>query len=147
MLKRRISDLIVAAVNLERRVDPYFRDPFDRVFQKPISAVVQAFINRRRPDQRLGIAEEQLLPGAEEITSAIIRQMALFLQKTYRDRYVERAGNTKTYGVVRGEFEVLPGLARTCGMASSSTHGPIRPGFVSRALDRWPHPTSRTTAS
>ena len=67
-LKRRISDLLVAAFNAERRIDPYFRDAFDRVFQKPIESLVQAFINLRRRNQHLSIAEEQLLPNEEAIT-------------------------------------------------------------------------------
>jgi hypothetical protein len=109
-LKRRISDLLVAAFNAERRLDPYFRDAFDRVFQKPIELLVQSFINLRRRNQHLSIAEEQPLPNEEAITAAITAQMAMFLRKTYQNRYVERAGNTKTYGIVRADFEVLPDL-------------------------------------
>jgi len=110
-LKRRINDLLVAAINLERHVDPLFRRGFDRVLRAPIAAVVQWLINRRRRDDvRLGIAEERALPDEAEITRAIVDGMSAFTRRTYPHGGAERAGNTKTYGVVRGSFEVLPGL-------------------------------------
>src|SRR3989475_9227956 len=37
--------------------------------------------------------------------------MAMFMREHYKHSFALRAGNTKTYGVVRGEFEVLPDLA------------------------------------
>jgi hypothetical protein len=110
-LKRRINDLFVAAINLERRVDPLFRRGFDRVLRAPIAAVVQWLINRRRRnDVRLGIAEERVRPDETETTRAIVESMSTFTRRTYPRGGAERAGNTKTYGVVRGTFEVLPGL-------------------------------------
>ncbi|MEA2495837.1 MAG: hypothetical protein QOJ29_3748 [Thermoleophilaceae bacterium] len=70
--------------------------------------MVQWLINlRRRDDVRLGIAEEQTLPDEPEITRAIIDSMSAFTRRTYPRGGAERAGNTKTYGVVRGTFEVL----------------------------------------
>ena len=36
--------------------------------------------------------------------------MAAFLDQTYRPGEYQRAGNTKTHGVVRGEFHVLDDL-------------------------------------
>src|SRR5688572_26406017 len=109
-LSKAINDALVAIVLAERRVDPYFRDAFDAVLQRPLSTAVQGLINLRRRDEHLAIAEERLLPDEEKITAAIVEQMALFLKRTYRDGIAERAGNTKTYGVVRGEFTVLPDL-------------------------------------
>jgi hypothetical protein len=110
-IKRRIHDLFLALFYFERRVDPYYRDTLDKIFKKPLSALVQTLINFKRKDDHLQISEEKLLPDEKEITDLIIRQMAMFTRKRYVHSFALRAGNTKTYGVVRGEFEVLPNLA------------------------------------
>lgn len=109
---RLLHDALVAGFRLERRIDPYFRATFDRLLQKPIAALAQAVINARRPHMHLTLAEERLLEDEEGITRAIIEHMAAFMRREYAHTRAERAGNTKTYGVVRGEFTVLPGLRR-----------------------------------
>jgi len=106
-MKRWLNDVLLKLIHLERRVDPLFRDGFDRIFQKPISRVVQALINLRRADEHLQIAEEQTLPQEQEITAQIIDHMSVFLGTRYAPGEAQRAGNTKTYGVVRGTFEVM----------------------------------------
>lgn len=112
-LAPRLNDVLVGFVNVERRVDPYFRRQFDAAFRAPLVALVQAIINRRRRNEPvLALAEERLLPGEEGITAKIIETQSRFVRQTYAHaRPALRAGNTKTHGVVRGEFEVLPGLA------------------------------------
>jgi hypothetical protein len=109
-LTRLFHDALIALFRFERRIDPYFRSAFDRALQAPLAALVQAAINARRANLHLGIAEERLLEDEEEITRAIIDQMAAFMRREYAHKRAERAGNTKTYGVVRGQFRVLPGL-------------------------------------
>lgn len=106
-MKRRLNDFLVAIIHIERRLDPLFRNGFDRIFRAPISRFVQALINLRRVDDHLEVAEEKLLPHENEITAQIIEQMATFLRRQYPLGQAERAGNTKTYGIVRGTFEVL----------------------------------------
>src|SRR2546427_4737753 len=106
-IKKRINDLLLALFYFERRIDPYYRDTFDKILQKPISAVVQALINLKRKNEHLQIGEEKLLPNEQEITDSIIKYMSKFLREHYDHSIAQRAGNTKTYGVVRGEFEVL----------------------------------------
>jgi hypothetical protein len=97
---------------LERRIDPYLRPTFDRFLRPPIAAAARAGINARRKDPVLGLAEERLLPDEDEITRTIVKTMSQFTRQTYEHSPpAERAGNTKTYGVVKGEFEVLDGLA------------------------------------
>jgi hypothetical protein len=110
VLARRLHDLILALATGLRYLDPYYRDWFDRVFRPPIVAVVQALINLRRPRENLEIAEERILPEEQEATRAIIEAQSAFTRKTYANAIAERVGNTKTYGVVRGTFEILPGL-------------------------------------
>ncbi|GAC1401947.1 MAG: catalase family protein [Ktedonobacteraceae bacterium] len=109
-IKKRIHDVFLALFYFERRIDPYYRDTFDKIFRKLISAQVQALINMQRKDDHLHIGEEKLLPNEKAITALIIKQMAMFTHRQYEHSFALRAGNTKTYGVVRGEFEVLPDL-------------------------------------
>jgi len=110
-IKKRIHDLFLALIYFERRIDPYYRDTFDKIFREPISALVQALINVKRKDDHLQICDEKLLPDEKEITGSIIKQMTMFTHKHYEHSFALRAGNTKTYGVVKGEFEILPNLA------------------------------------
>jgi len=109
---RALNTAIVTALGLERRIDPYFRPAFDRVLQAPLADAVQTLINLRRPNDHLALAEERELPGEAELTRGIIGAMAAFMEETYLPGEYQRAGNTKTHGVVRGEFEVLDDLPR-----------------------------------
>ncbi len=108
--ERALNNTIVGALGLERRVDPYFRPAVDWAFREPLVSAVQALVNLRRPDEHLGLAEEQFLLGEAEFTQQIIDAMGDFMGATYAPGQYERAGNTKTHGVVRGVFEVLDGL-------------------------------------
>jgi hypothetical protein len=109
-LARRLNDFLVGLINAERRVDPYFRPTFDRLFQRRLVDAVQALKVRRHTRAgwaASGIGQETLLDNEAEITAAITATMAAFLHATY-DRHppMLRGGNTKTYGVVRGELVV-----------------------------------------
>ena len=80
------------------------------MFQETLATAVQALINRRRPNEHLALAEERELPDEAELTRSIIETMAAFMEQTYLPGNYQRAGNTKTHGVVRGEFQVLGDL-------------------------------------
>jgi hypothetical protein len=71
---------------------------------------VQALINLQRPNEHLGLTEERPLPHEAELTQEIIDAMVAFMEATYSPGQYQRAGNTKTHGVVRGVFEVLDDL-------------------------------------
>ena len=105
-----VHNFLVRLLTLERRFDPLFRRGFDAIFQRPLAALVQALINLRRPDEPLAPAEERILPAEEEITQRIIGHMSAFLRANYGPGEAQRAGNTKTHGVVRGRLEILPDL-------------------------------------
>jgi hypothetical protein len=108
---RRFHDRLLALVLLERRVDPYVRPTVDRYLRPHLAALIQRAINARRRDPGLGLAEERLLPGEDEITAGITDALGQFMQRHYdRTRPVLRVGNTKLYGLVRGEFTVMEGL-------------------------------------
>ena len=100
-----------AAFRVERRLDPLYRDQFDRLLRDPLFDLAQALVNLRLPrDRGLALAEEQPLPDEELHTAAVIELMTTFLHRNWPPGKAQRAGNTKTYGVVRGEFGVLGNL-------------------------------------
>jgi hypothetical protein len=101
-----LHEALRALLKAERRFDPFFRPGFDSIFREPLSGLVQALINLRRDDQRLQLAEERLLPGEDSFVDSIIRDMAAYMRDHYTPGTFERAGNTKTHGIVRGEFVV-----------------------------------------
>jgi hypothetical protein len=119
---RLVHRVAETALRLERRVDALYRDPLDRVLREPLFDLAQALLDARRPrDRGLGLAEERAQPGEVADTAAVIELMAAFLRRTYAPGRAERAGNTKTYGVVRGELRVLDGLPE-----------PLRAGLFAR---------------
>ena len=106
----RFNDAVLSLVTLEHRFDPYFRDAFNWVFQRPIVEVTQLLLRilHRNPETRL--CQEIPVPGEEAITTGIKDAMSRYTEREYQGRIAERAGNTKTYGVVRGEFRVLDNI-------------------------------------
>lgn len=106
MLLKAFHDAAIELMKLERRIDPFFRPAVDALLREPLARVVQALINLRRRDEGLKIAEEKLLPGEEAFLDSIIRDMAAYMRAHYSPGRFERAGNTKTHGVLRGEFVV-----------------------------------------
>jgi hypothetical protein len=137
-LKRGINGLFVAGVNAERRIDPYVRDAVDLVFRPPLQALAQRSIAAHRHDDGLGIAEERHLDGEEEATRGVIEAMSAFLRENYPQPPVERAGNTKTYGVVRAELAVHPDLP------AALRHGILAAPATYRAWVRFAGPGPRT---
>ncbi|MEU1309207.1 catalase family protein [Streptomyces cinnamoneus] len=109
-LRVAVNDAVLRCVQLERRIDPYVRPLLDRALQRPVQALVQWIVNARRPDEHLRPAEERPLPGEAETTEAIAAQMSRFIARAYAPGNAQRAGNTKTHGVVAGEFTVLGDL-------------------------------------
>ncbi|WP_064750358.1 catalase family protein [Solirubrobacter soli] len=103
-----LNSVAVTALGLERRVDGLYRGPVDRVFREPLFSLAQIVLNAQREhDESLGIAEEREQPDEVADTQKVIDTMAAFLHRTWAPGHAERAGNTKTYGVVRGEFRVF----------------------------------------
>lgn len=101
-----------AAAHGVLRVDPELREAFDRLFRAPIEAFTQFLINAGRRDDHLSIAEERYLHDEPALSDAIVREMGDFLKTHYLRGAFQRAGNTKTHGVVRATFDVLPGLEK-----------------------------------
>jgi hypothetical protein len=105
-----LSELSLWGWRLERRTEFLWRDQFDRFLLPPLFAAAQAALNATRPSQRLALAQEQELPEEERYTQEIIDEIAAFMKENWLPSGVQRFGNTKTFGVVRGEFRVLEDL-------------------------------------
>lgn len=106
LLKNFVSDSGMALLRLERRFDPFVRPAFDAVLRDPLARLTTALINSRRPDEGLAIAEEKLLVDEESFTDSIVRSFTRQMGDLWKPGGFERGGNTKTQGIVRGEFTV-----------------------------------------
>jgi hypothetical protein len=105
-----LANASISFVHLERRFDPFFRPLFDAVLRDPLTSLTTALINTRRPDEHLKIAEEKPLPDEEEYLQSIISSFQTQMRDLWKPGGFERGGNTKTHGIVRGEFIVHDGL-------------------------------------
>ena len=115
MILNRLSDLFTLMLQLERRFDPFIRPAFDAVLRDPIAELTTALINRKRANEGLKIAEEKLMPGEEEYLDSIVSSFTKQMHLLWKSGAFERGGNTKTHGIVRGEFivhENLPAALR-----------------------------------
>ena len=105
-----LADTTLSLLQLERRFDPFFRPAFDATLRDPIARLVTALINWRRPNEHLKIAEERPRPDEEVYLNSIISSFQTQMRGLWKPGGFERGGNTKTHGVVRGEFIVHDNL-------------------------------------
>ncbi len=106
----RIANASMAFVHLERRFDPFFRPLFDALFRELLTLATTAVINLGRKDEGLKIAEERPEPNEEAYLAEIIATMGKQMQGLWKPGNYQRGGNTKTHGIVRGEFIVRDDL-------------------------------------
>jgi len=97
-------------VQMERRIDPFFRPAFDALFRDLIARAVTGLINLGRKKVRPAIAEETPLPNEAEHLQSIIDSFKTQTESLWKPGRFERGGNTKTHGIVRAEFIVHEGL-------------------------------------
>ncbi len=105
-----VSDTFGALLRFERRFDHWFRPPFDAVLRDPLARLATAVINSQRPNDGLKLAEEEPLLDEEEFLQSIITTFEAQMRKLWKPGGVERGGNTKTQGIVRGEFIIHDGI-------------------------------------
>ncbi|WP_202820697.1 hypothetical protein [Variovorax sp. JS1663] len=105
-LKNFVSDSGMALLRLERRFDPFVRPAFDALLRDPLARLTTALINGRRPNEGLAIAEERLLPDEAKFVDSIVESFTQQMRDLWKPGGFERGGNTKTQGIVRGEFIV-----------------------------------------
>lgn len=104
-----VNDTVFGITKVIRRQPVLNRLPGD-VASAHIRSVVQLLKNLFRRDLHLRVAEELVSPEEDAVTEQIIEVFRQNMLRRYSTRKVERGANAKTYGVVRGEFHVLPGL-------------------------------------
>ena len=102
----RLNGLVSLLIQVERRFDPFVRPAFDAILRDPIARLTTALINRKRPDEGLRIAEERPLPDEDAHLASIISSFERQMRGLWKAGGFERGGNTKTHGIVRGEFVV-----------------------------------------
>ena len=111
MFLRFLHRLLEIFLHFERRIEqPFLRPAFDAVFRMPLAHVFTALINLGRSRENLAIAEETPQIGEEEDVQTMIDEMRRHLVRDFPAGGFERAGNTKTHGLVRGEFIVHDNL-------------------------------------
>ena len=99
-----------AGLRFERRLEPFFRRGFNWAFREPVAALLQYLINRKRPNEGLGPAQERVYPDEPESLASITAAFGDYMQRAYRPGTFERGGNTKTHGIVRAEVIIRDGL-------------------------------------
>jgi hypothetical protein len=109
----RIGTTMVFFLHVERRVDPFFRRPFDWLFRGALTSLTTGLMNFKRRDEKrdgLALAEEREQPNEEQHLQDIIDTFTAQMRGLWRPGYVERGGNTKTHGLVRAWFTVRDDL-------------------------------------
>ncbi|HEY4305175.1 MAG TPA: hypothetical protein VGM82_11940 [Gemmatimonadaceae bacterium] len=107
-----LVNLSTKLVQIERRFDPFVRPLFDATLRDPVARFVTALINRDREDDGLGLAEERLQPNEIAYLESITTTFEQQVRGLWRPGGMERGGNTKTHGMIRGEFIVHDDIPR-----------------------------------
>ena len=106
-----IANTTLFLLQMERRIDPWIRPAFDALFLNSLEHFCSWLIQVRREDLHLAIAQEHIPPDEEEWCNAIIETFKKQAAALWKPGGWGRGGNTKTHGIVRGEFIVHDGLA------------------------------------
>jgi hypothetical protein len=110
VLHNWMSDASMFLIRMERRIDPLFRPAFDALLRDRIARLVTDLMNRKRPNEGLRLAEEKALPNEEAYLDSIIDAFQKQMRALWKPGGFERGGNTKTHGIVRGEFIINDNL-------------------------------------
>ena len=112
MLLRLLHRLLEIFLHVERRIEqPFLRPTFNAVFRMPMALALTWLQNLGRSRENVGLAEETPQIGEDEDTQTMIDEMRRHLKRDFPRGGFERAGNTKTHGLVRGELTIHDGLA------------------------------------
>ncbi len=105
-----ISNTSMSLVHAYSRIDPFLRPAFDRLLRDAVARGVTALMNAGRANEHLALAEERPLPDEDAHLQSIIDSFTAQMGLLWKPGGYERGGNTKTHGMVRGEFVVHEGL-------------------------------------
>lgn len=109
-----VHDILLELLHIERRLEPWFRPQWNRIFREPAAQLIQWLINRKRRDDGLAIAEERVDPDEEASLDAIIDLMADQMRGHFKPGAYERGGNTKTHGIVKATVTIRDDLPQHC---------------------------------
>jgi hypothetical protein len=110
MILRPLHAILVFFLHLERRFEPFFRPALNWLLRYPSVAVIQFFYNLGRKNEGLKIAEERIDPDEEQSLQSMIHSMREHLVQDFPPGKMERAGNTKTHGLMKGTFTIHDNL-------------------------------------
>ena len=143
MLLRLLHRIIDILLHLERRFEqPFLRPAFNYLFREPLAWFLTALINLGRSREKVALAEETLQPGEEEDVQTMIDEMRRHLVIDFPPGGFERAGNTKTHGLVRGELIIHDNLPESFRHGLFATPRPTSAGSAFRDRARISSPTS-----
>ena len=111
MFLRFLHRLLEIFLHFERRLEqPFLRPAFDATLRMPIAALLTGLQTVMRSRETVGLAEETHQIGEDDDVQRMIDEMRRHLVRDFPRGGFERAGNTKTHGLVRGELVVHAGL-------------------------------------
>jgi hypothetical protein len=111
MFLRFLHRILEILLHLERRIEqPFLRPAFNALLRAPLAQFFTALINLRRSRENVGLAEETPQLGEDQDVQTMIDEMRRHLVRDFPQGGFERAGNTKTHGLVRGELVIHDGL-------------------------------------
>src|SRR5262245_10554253 len=96
-VRNLLSDASARLLQIERRLDPFFRPAFDALFRDLIAKVLTALINSQRPNEGLQLAEERPIRDEEAYLESIISSFNQQMRLLWKPGGFERGGNTKTH--------------------------------------------------
>ena len=109
-IRRLIHRATQAGLHIERRFEPFFRRRLNALVRAPLARLIQRLKNRRRENLGLDLAEEKIFDWEEEALQTIIDEMREQMNLHFQPGAYERGGNTKTHGLLKATFTVLPDL-------------------------------------
>jgi hypothetical protein len=114
MILKSLHNVLTTLLHLERRFEPFFRPAANALFREPVAALTQLAINMTRPDERLALAQERIYDWEEAGCQGMIDEIRVHLAQDFAPGQVERGGNTKTHGIVRGTLEIRDDVPANC---------------------------------
>jgi hypothetical protein len=111
MFLRLLHRLFEIFLHVMRRwFDPWLRPPFNYLLRDYFACFFTFLINLQRSREKVGLAEETLQPGEEQDVQTMIDEMRQHLVIDFPPGGFERAGNTKTHGLVQGTLVIHDNL-------------------------------------
>ena len=106
MILKAAHAILVFFLHLERRFEPFFRPGLNWLLRDPTRVVLQFLYDLFRKNDGLALAQEKIDPDEEQSLQSMIDTMREHLRQDFKPGEMERAGNTKTHGLMKATFTV-----------------------------------------